>query len=434
MSDAPILVVGGGPAGASAAATFAEAGQRVLLVEQRDQLGGAIHRQPARGTVRAWRAPARHRRNWANLSQRLQAAGSRVELCTSTVFLGVDGDGRYLFDDRTAGQVIARRVRAAVIAVGAVEKVHPFEGWELPGVMTAGGAQVLLKETGSPPMGSILVAGNGPLLLAVSAQLAKAGNAPVAVLERGRPWQRFDQLSRMSGAWVQLAEAASYAATLLVHRVPYRAGTDVLRVSECDEGLEVQVRRNGAVHVHRVRHLLVNDGVEPNRTGIPLANADGALPVVLAGDGREILGADAAILDGRRSAEVILRQLRSRSAAPTSYAALDAAQSFQVALADVFRAALPEPSPDTLICRCEGRRYCDLESLPAEATAREIRLMGRFGMGVCQGRFCGPTLARLRGGTTLTAGPQRWPLRPVSIAALANMRDLTSNDFQLDHQ
>ncbi|KFC71673.1 Opine oxidase subunit A (Octopine oxidase subunit A) [Bosea sp. LC85] len=422
MTDAPILVVGGGPAGASAAATLAEAGLRVLLVEQRDQLGGAIHRQPALGAAHTVHAPARHRRNWAELARRIDAAGSRIELHTGTVFLGVDGDGRHLFDDRATGRVVARTIRAAVIAVGAVEKIHPFEGWDLPGVMTAGGAQVLLKETGVPPTGPTLVAGTGPLLLAVSAQLAKAGNPPVAVLERGRPWLRVNALLQMVGAGQQLAEAASYAATLLSHWVPYRTGTDILSVREDAAGLEVRVRRSGSVHSLRARHLLVHDGIEPNRVGIPIPDPEAAVPVVLAGDGREILGADAAILDGRRAACMILARLGLRLPDAQVEARLKAARNVQAAISNMFRSALPEPTPETLICRCEARRLSDFRSLPDDASAREIRLMGRFGMGVCQGRFCGSTIAALRGEAVPSVIPPRWPLRPVSLAALADLK------------
>ena len=187
MAEAPILVIGGGPAGASAAATLAESGLPVLLIEQRDQLGGAIHRQPAAGSENPIWRPARHRRSWAALMARLRASAGRIEMKTETIFLGVDGEGRFLFDDRRADRVFAHRPRAAIIAVGAVETIRPFPGWELPGVMTVGGAQVLLKETGRPPEGPILVAGSGPLLPALAAQLARAGNPPVAVLERGRP-------------------------------------------------------------------------------------------------------------------------------------------------------------------------------------------------------------------------------------------------------
>lgn len=420
MTELPVLVVGGGPAGVAAAIALAEAGLRALLIEQRDRLGGAIHRQPAVGAPQIWRGPARHRRNWAELASRLEHVAERIELRTSTVFLGIDGAGRFLFDDRMAGRVFARPVRAAIVAVGAVEKIAPFEGWELPGVMSAGGAQVLLKETGRPPEGPIVVAGSGPLLLAVAAQLARAGNPPLAVLERGRPWHKPKALARLMTAGPQLAEAAAYAAALALKRVPYRSGSEVLGASETGQGLTIRVRAGSAESLLQARHLLIHDGLEPNRAGIPLPAPGAEVPVLLAGDGREILGADAAILDGQRAASAVLSRLGHAASAAPLEAALSKARSFQLALAEALRSKATPPTPQTLLCRCEGRRYADFAALPADASAREIRLMGRFGLGACQGRFCGPMLAELRGEALPTANPPRWPLRPVSVAALAN--------------
>ncbi len=421
MTEAPILIVGGGPAGASAAATLAEAGLPVLLAEQRDQLGGAIHRQPANGAGdHVWR-PARHRRTWAALTARLRACAGMIEIRTQTVFLGVDGAGRFLFDDRRAGRVFASRPRAAIVAVGAIETIRPFPGWELPGVMTAGGAQVLLKETGRPPEGPILIAGSGPLLPALAAQLAKAGNPPVAVLERGRPW-RPGTLARLALAGGPMGEAVAYAAALALGRVPYRCGALVTRAEPDGAGLAVGIRAGADERVLRVRHLLIHDGIEPNRAGIPLPAPEAAVPVLLAGDGREALGADAALLDGRRAALQLLARLGTGTAELAALeSGLERARRVQAALAQALGSKPMVPAPETLICRCEGRSYADLQALADDASVREIRLMGRFGLGACQGRFCGPMIAALRGRPVPAASPPRWPLRPVSVAALARL-------------
>lgn len=422
MTDGPVLVVGGGPAGASAAASLAEAGLPVLLVEQRDALGGAIHRQPAPGHAHHIRLPARHRRNWAALTARLSTTAGRIEIRTRTIFLGVDGQGRFLFDDRAAERVFACRPRAAIIAVGAVETIRPFPGWERPGVMTAGGAQVLLKETGRPPQGPVLVAGSGPLLLAVAAQLAEAGNPPVAVLERGRPWRAPGALAQLGSSGGLVGEGLGYLARLAASRVPYRTGAQVTRAEPQGDRLKVVIRTGSAEDVVQVRHLLVHDGIAPNRTGIPLPAPDAAVPVLLAGDGREALGADAAILDGRRAAMQLLARFgRAETTTPAEERGLSRARAVQTALAQALHAEAAPPPPETLICRCEGRSYAELAALPEDASAREIRLMGRFGLGACQGRFCGPMIAALRGRPMPAAAPPRWPLRPVSLAALARL-------------
>jgi NADPH-dependent 2,4-dienoyl-CoA reductase/sulfur reductase-like enzyme len=422
MAEAPILVIGGGPAGASAAATLAESGLPVLLIEQRDQLGGAIHRQPAAGSENPIWRPARHRRSWAALMARLRASAGRIEMKTETIFLGVDGEGRFLFDDRRADRVFAHRPRAAIIAVGAVETIRPFPGWELPGVMTVGGAQVLLKETGRPPEGPILVAGSGPLLPALAAQLARAGNPPVAVLERGRPLRASRALARLAFSGGPIGEAAVYAATLAVHRIPYRCGAVVTRAESDGDGFKVSISAGPGEQTLRVRHLLIHDGIEPNRAGIPLPAPDARVPILLAGDGREALGADAALLDGRRAALQVLARLgRAGTNLSAEEGGLQRARDFQTAIATALHGEPAGPTPETLICRCEGRSYADLQALAEDASVREIRLMGRFGLGACQGRFCGPMIAALRGRPLPVPSSPRWPLRPVSVAALARL-------------
>jgi hypothetical protein len=58
--------------------------------------------------------------------------------------------------------------------------------------------------------------------------------------------------------------------------------------------------------------------------------------------------------------------------------------------------------------------------LPGGSSGRETRLLGRFGMGACQGRFCRDAVSPP--GAEEPKAAIRWPLRPVSVAALANLQ------------
>ncbi len=114
------------------------------------------------------------------------------------------------------------RARAVVVATGAHDRQLPFPGWTLPGVLTAGGVQALLKGQGVVAGRRVVVAGTGPFLLPVAAGLAAAGADVAAVLEAGRPTavlRRPGVAARNAG---KLAEGAGYVATLARHRVPYR--------------------------------------------------------------------------------------------------------------------------------------------------------------------------------------------------------------------
>lgn len=434
MWQPDVLVVGGGPAGVAAAVDLAGMGLSVVLTEQRDRLGGAIHRAYTGSGASLIKRNGHHQRCWQGLLDQVQMVGDRLTLQFQSVFLGVEGDGRYLLDDRVAARVRSVRPRAVVMAVGGVERVLPVPGWELPGVTTVGGMQVQLKETGEVPRGPILVAGSGPLPLALAAQLTAAGNPPLAVLERAQPFHA--ALAQPGAAfnglrsWPQVIEALGYARQLLQSGVPYRTGCTVTAIETLPHGLRVtSVNHPGRTRVYEVAHLALHDGLDVNQTGLPRQDAPG-LPVVWAGDCREVLGADAAISDGRRAAQQVAKALGHLCTDAGFDGPLHAARRLQAALRTLYRAPVPVITPETVVCRCEGLRAASLASLQGAASPHEMRVVGRFAMGTCQGRFCARTtqefaarsgvpfeLSELHGSTT------RWPLRPVSVAALVAYTD-----------
>jgi D-hydroxyproline dehydrogenase subunit alpha len=425
--EVSVVVIGGGAAGVSAAISIARTNVRVLLVEQRDRLGGAIHRQPAsKSTPPVTRAKG-HVQAWAGLMKELLSCRERITVATSTIFSGIDGNGFVLLDNRHSGELVAVRPEGMVLALGATEVVHPFPGWELPGVFSAGGVQVLLKETGCPLKGTTLLAGSGPLLLALGAQLCAAGGPPLAILERGEPFKRPTASLKLLSSLPRLFEGAGYMVRLASANVPYRSGAQIVSAKSDKRGFLVEVLQRGQHSTYQVDNLVVHDGLRAGHLAVDLSGLP--FPTVEAGDGREILGAHCAMADGRLAAAKLL----SRLGIATTSAAADeqtvrAARRFQSQLRVLFYKPPPPIQSETVVCRCEGRRA---SNLPKGVTAREAKLVGRFGMGACQGRFCADATARALGeGASFSEfrpAVMRWPIRPLAAASIARLRFVSAN-------
>ncbi|WP_121750162.1 FAD/NAD(P)-binding oxidoreductase, partial [Streptomyces sp. E2N166] len=214
-----LAVIGAGPAGLAAALTAAARGVRVTVVDAADRPGGQYFRQPA-AELGARRPRALHHRwrTWERLRDGLAASDVRV-LTGHHVWFVEERSGAFTVHALLGpgqDEPFAVHADAVLLATGGYEHVLPFPGWTLPGVLTAGGAQAMLKGGLVVPGRAAVVAGTGPLLLPVATGLAAAGVRVAALVESADPRQVARHARALAG---KLPEGAGYAARLLRHRV-----------------------------------------------------------------------------------------------------------------------------------------------------------------------------------------------------------------------
>ncbi|MFJ8691564.1 FAD-dependent oxidoreductase [Streptomyces roseolilacinus] len=456
---ADLAVVGAGPAGLAAAVTAADRGLRVVLLDAGERPGGQFHRHAA-GEAHP---PSRHgRRHFAPRARRLAAhrrTGRVTHLPTHHVWTVVphDGaDGTWMLHavagpDEAPATVHARTV---LLATGAYERHLPFPGWTLPGVVGAGGAQALLKSGLVLPGRRVVVAGSGPLLLAVAGSLAAAGARVPAVVEAA------DYAAYASGLLTllrnpgKLAEGALHGGTLLRHAARLLTRHAVTAAHGTTRVEAVTVTRldrdwrpvPGTSRRVPCDALAVGHGLVPQlelATGLGCATrrtlddtpalvvdagqATTVPGVWAAGETGGVGGADLALTEGEIAADAIAHALRGTPRDPRRTAVLTRRRARLRAFADTMAAA-HRPGPGwtgwlddtTEVCRCEevtaGRVREAVTDLGAH-DARTVKLLTRAGMGWCQGRMCGQAVARLAGEAP---APDRRPLScPVPLGHLA---------------
>ncbi|MEV0238807.1 FAD-dependent oxidoreductase [Streptomyces sp. NPDC050674] len=441
-----LAVIGAGPAGLAAALAASARGVRVTLVDAAPRPGGQFYRQPA-AALGAGRPEALHHRwrTWERLRDGL--AGSAVRVLTDHHVWSVertpDGFTVHTLLGPEQQEPAEVHARAVLLATGGHEQVLPFPGWTLPGVVTAGGAQAMLKGGLVVPGRRAVVAGTGPLLLPVAAGLAAAGAEVAALVESADPGRLVRHGPALAG---KLPEGAGHAARLLRHRVPVLTRHTVLRAHGDDRLTGVTVAAlgtDGRVRPGSERHLpcdtlAVGHGMLPHtdlaeslgcrldglavavdteqRTDVP--------GVWAAGETTGIGGAPLALAEGHIAGRCAAAHLRGTAPdpAPAALKARTRLRSSAAALDSAYAppAHWPERiTDDTVVCRCEEVTAGAVrEALELGAgDERTVKLFTRAGMGWCQGRMCGTAVAGLAG---CAPSPAKRPFaRPVPLGVLA---------------
>lgn len=454
MPDFDLIIIGAGPAGMSATATAAQGGLKVMLLDEQPRAGGQIYRNVGEN---------RSSRGWLGKEY---AAGARfvdaldhpnVTVQSSATVWRLEPAPRVVWS--RDGKSHISTARHVLLAGGAQERPVPFPGWTLPGVMTAGAAQILMKSAGMVPKDAVL-AGSGPLLYLIAAQMIEAGCPPRALVETQTPRMMFKALPHVPKALFAMPTLLKGLGLIAKIRAAgvqrFTRASEFAAQTKDDGSIAFSFRHKGQRKNLTCSLLLTHQGVIPSThmgrsAGIahewnasqvafqPISGIWGETNqpgLHVAGDGAGIGGADTAAacgelaaLDILHSCGIITADVRDQKAAGAR-GKLFRARSIRPFL-DAAYAPPPEflsPKGETIVCRCEEITAGQIRQGIHEGASghRQIKTSLRTGMGPCQGRMCDATVrgilcAASDPATTARIAPPRArsPIKPVTLAELA---------------
>jgi NADPH-dependent 2,4-dienoyl-CoA reductase/sulfur reductase-like enzyme len=453
-----LIVIGAGPAGLAAAITAAEAGLDVVVLDEQEAPGGQIYRgveavAATRPGLMATLGPDYS--HGAEIVRAFRACGAEYRPGAIVWNVSRDRVVNYTGPDGTQ-EVAARHI---LIATGALERPVPLPGWNLPGVMTVGAVQILMKSSAVVP-DRVVLAGSGPLLWLLAQQLCVLGAPPGAVVETV-PWRQYlaavPDLPRALSASSYLVKGFKMMQAVRAAGVPTHRGATDLAVDGNDRAEALRFASGGRAQRIAAETIALHQGVIPNQQITRLVGAthdwDEAQACFrprlddwlrtdidgfsVAGDGGGIGGAMAAEAEGRIAAlgvaETLGRigsaDLGEKAAGPRRARARELAVRPLLDRLYAPPAWVLRPDDEVMVCRCEEVRAGALREAVALGCPgpNQAKSFLRCGMGPCQGRLCGPTVTTIIAAETGQTPDEigyyriRPPLKPLALGELAGL-------------
>ena len=450
-----IVIIGAGPAGISAAILADQHKASALVLDENCAPGGQIYRAieknqnndnewlgqgyqdglPLVETFRRSRVNYQHSAKVWHLSN------------TKMVHYSVNGKSHSV------------QGRQILIATGAQERPFPLLGWTLNGVMSAGAAQTLLKESGVVCEDAVFV-GTGPLLYLIAHQYISAGIPIKAIIDTTPRSNYLRALRHSFGALKNtksILQGWRWKREIIKSGTLYISNLGDVRINGPDSVTSVEYFQKGKWKNISCKHVFLHQGVVPEiNTSLSVGcdkswnekqacwtidvdqyGQSSIKGISIAGDASSIAGGVAAAQRGSIAALNMLYNLSLISSSDKEVLLkpfkkkLDKEMIARSFIDTLFKPHLryrvPQDS-ETIVCRCEEVTLVQIqESIDLGCKGpSQLKSFTRCGMGPCQGRLCGLSVTEILSKELGTQEEQvgyyniRPPIKPVTLAELAS--------------
>jgi NADPH-dependent 2,4-dienoyl-CoA reductase/sulfur reductase-like enzyme/bacterioferritin-associated ferredoxin len=465
-----VIIVGSGVAGLAAAEILSRHNRSILVVDENFHTGGQLLRQPPSSSQEGRGLVLDGIKRWGHRFLKRLPDGN-VRVLNGAQALGIF-PGFVLLAQDADGQVVEYQANTLILATGTRERFLPFAGWTLPGVMSTGAAQILMKSHRVLPGSNIVIGGCTPLMLVLAADILANQGKVRAVLDQSRPFQKAKLLGAASILWPKLIEGVACLIPLIKARTMLRQGMRIVEAhgsNALETVVAAEVDANGRIiqgteRSYAADTLAVGHGFAPNielpqQAGCDIgfdigkggwyAKVDQYMAtttqgIYAAGETTGVAGSGKAFIEGRIAAWSILGNLEdmSRKTFTKNVQPLIRLRERHVHYGRLLN-HLCHPPPgafedipeETIVCRCEDITIGDIKRNVAKGltTVKGIKKATRCGMGNCQGRICGPILFDFLS-TCNQQSPDvtgclraRAPVKTVALGSLSTMSRIRAN-------
>lgn len=424
VNHADLIVVGAGPAGLSAAIAARSCGLDVLVVDDQGTVGGQIFRNIQLPFVE--KALDKHDKELGlKLVEEFQNCGAQFFPQTSV--WGMEKNTLFCQHNGKSQKISASKI---LFATGGMERPVPFNGWTLPGVMTVGAAEIIIRSGGelSPNKEPVVLVGNGPLLLALATHLLEL-NIPIAAwLDTGRVASKMKSIVHMGHVFKDMPyfkRGMGMALEVLKKRVPVITGITEIEALGQDAVEKVRYKKGDTWHEIKTSILLRHENIIPriqipNALGVelvwdsvqrywhPKTDLYGRTNInnlFITGDASFVEGGEIAMGKGFIAGITVAQDLgviSEKEAHVRMASSLQKMQNTSKARKYLRYVFAPNKdvykvSDDVTVCRCEGVKAKAIKDAVKSGftSPDEVKRMTRIGMGPCQGRMCGNALAEI---------------------------------------
>ena len=453
-----LIIIGAGPAGMSAAIYASKNDMTVLVLDDQPAGGGQVYRHVMQNAAAQNKAQFLGSDYWSGHKLADEFTRSSASLWPESRVWQITKEREVFFSQK--GKAHRAQAGAILIATGAMERPMPITGWTLPGVMTIGAAQTMLKTSHSGVDGALFV-GSGPLFYLTIWQYLNAGFDIKAVIDTAP-----GKMSLLHYFW---ALPALLQPSMLIkglkwrseirHKTHYISGATAVSISGDSQAEALRFTdASGKQHRLEAEHIFLHQGVVPSinltmatelehrwcprqlcwHPKTDIFGESSVQQIFVAGDGMGIAGAAAAISSGKIAAMRITAKARGTSSLNAVFQMVRQVQKMAIRpfLDYAFKPAdewLVPHDENAIICRCESLTKADITKAITLGVSgpNQLKSFSRAGMGRCQGRMCGLTIQKMITDHNSQSDDKtgyyrlRPPIRPLTVGELAALADDT---------